>query len=158
MASGRQHHYAVTVEWTGNKGTGTSHYKAYERSHVIKAGDKPVIAGSADPAFRGDAAAWNPEDLLVASLSACHKLWYLHLCAMAGIVVQSYVDQAEGVMAEDANGSGRFTSVVLRPQVTIAAGGDLDKAKVLHHDAHGFCFIANSVNFPVSVEPVITLV
>lgn len=158
MASGRQHHYAVTVEWTGNKGTGTSHYKAYERSHAIKAGEKPVIAGSADPAFRGDAAAWNPEDLLVASLSACHKLWYLHLCAMAGITVQSYVDQAEGVMAEDANGSGRFTSVVLRPQVTIAAGGDLDKAKALHHDAHGFCFIANSVNFPVSVEPVITLV
>ncbi len=150
----KTHRYAVAVDWTGNTGTGTSGYRDYERRHEISAGTrKPAIPGSSDPAFRGDPARWNPEELLVASLSACHKLWYLHLCAEAGIVVQAYTDHAEGEMEETADGSGRFTRVVLRPRVSVAAGCDAAKARELHHTAHAMCFIANSVNFPVACEP-----
>jgi organic hydroperoxide reductase OsmC/OhrA len=148
------HRYAVTVQWTGNSGTGTSGYRNYERRHEISAGAaKPPIAGSSDPAFRGDPARWNPEELLVAALSACHQLSYLHLCADAGIVVLEYVDAAEGVMEETADGSAHFQSVVLRPKVTIASGCDVAKAEALHGPAHAKCFIANSVNFPVQHEP-----
>src|ERR1700689_5863346 len=121
----KKHHYSVTVKWTGNTGTGTSSYRSYERQHEISAGtEKPPIPGSSDPNFRGEAARWNPEELLVASLSACHKLWYLHLCSDAGIVVMSYVDQAEGGMEETADGSGRFVRVVLHPHGTLAPGAD----------------------------------
>lgn len=150
----RQHTYRVAVQWTGNKGSGTSSYQAYSRDHTIAAGDKPTIAGSSDPAFRGDSKRWNPEDLLVASTSACHKLWYLHLCAEAGMVVIAYEDHAEGTMIE--GDKGRFTSIVLRPRVTIRSGDDAELAAKLHHDAHAQCFIANSLNFPVLCEPVIT--
>ncbi|WP_416795995.1 OsmC family protein [Ciceribacter azotifigens] len=152
--SGRHHEYSTTVTWIGNRGTGTSGYRDYSRDHVIAAGAKPDIPGSADPAFRGDAERWNPEDLLVASVSACHKLWYLHLCAVNGVVVTAYEDHAEGQMVTEEDGSGRFTEVVLRPRVTISSG-DRERAASLHHDAHEKCFIANSVNFPVRCEPVI---
>ena len=141
------HHYRLTVEWTGNRGTGTSGYRDYERSHVISAAGKPDIAGSSDPAFRGDAARWNPEELLLASASACHKLWYLHLCADAGIVVTAYVDHAEATMNGD-----RFERIVLRPRVTISAG-DRELAARLHHQAHEECYIAKSVNFAIDCEP-----
>ncbi len=151
----RQHRYEVNVEWTGNRGEGTSSYRAYDRTHVIQAGTKPPIPGSSDPAFRGDADHWNPEDLLVASVSACHKLWYLHLCAEAGIAVQHYRDTAEGLMVESADG-GRFTKIVLRPHVVIRAGDDAELAERLHHAAHAQCFIANSVNFPIDCEPTTT--
>ena len=150
----RTHRYQVVVEWTGNTGTGTSTYKGYERRHEISAGtQKPPIPGSSDPAFRGDPSRWNPEELLVAALSACHKLWYLHLCALAGVVVTSYIDHAEGEMEEAADGSGRFRRVTLRPEVTIASGSDAAKARELHAEAHAKCFISNSVNFPVGHEP-----
>lgn len=151
-ASGKSHTYRTTVTWTGNRGTGTSGYRDYGREHEIAAGTKPTIAGSADPAFRGDAARWNPEDMLVASLSACHKLWYLHLCADAGIIVTAYVDEAVGTMVEDAAKGGTFTAVALNPVVTIAKG-DPEKAAALHTVAHAKCFIANSVNFPVTCTP-----
>jgi organic hydroperoxide reductase OsmC/OhrA len=152
------HHYLVVVEWTGNTGSGTSAYRSYERRHEISAGDaKPAIPGSSDPAFRGDPARWNPEELLVASLAACHQLWYLHLCAEAGVVVLEYIDHAEGVMAETADGSGHFERVILRPRVTVTAGSDLAKARALHAAAHDKCFIARSVNFPVEHAPEVTL-
>jgi hypothetical protein len=153
----RQHTYKVQVEWTGNLGQGTPSYAAYSRDHAIAAPGKPAIPGSSDPLFRGDAARWNPEQLLLASLSTCHQLWYLHLCAVAGISVTEYRDEAEAVMQEDADGSGRFLRAVLRPRVAIAAGGDAVKAAALHQDAHRYCFIANSVSFPVECEPDITL-
>ncbi len=151
-----RHHYAVTVTWTGNMGVGTKTYRGYERSHDIAADGKPVIAASSDPAFRGDGTRWNPEELLVAALSACHKLWYLGLCAQADIVVTAYEDAAEGVMAEEAGGAGQFVSVTLRPRVTISASSDETKAIDLHHQAHAMCFIARSVNFPVTNEPTIS--
>ena len=158
MKKPKTHRYTVTVTWTGNTGSGTADYRSYERRHEIAAGDrKPVIPASSDPAFRGDPTRWNPEDLLVASLSACHQLWYLHLCAEAGIVVVNYVDHAEGFMLEDADGSGRFERVLLRPEVAVASGCDVGKARQLHDAAHAKCFIANSVNFPVHHEPLVTV-
>ncbi|HVE22521.1 MAG TPA: OsmC family protein [Acidocella sp.] len=151
----KQHRYAVRVVWTGNRGEGTVTHRGYERAHLIEVAGKQPISGSSDPAFRGDPSRWNPEELLVASLSACHKLWYLSLCAEAGVVVISYEDDAEGLMVEEASGAGQFASVTLRPRVTIAAGADADRARALHHRAHAMCFIARSVNFPVTQEPVI---
>lgn len=153
--SGKEHRYQVRLVWTGNRGKGTSSYTAYERSHELRAGVKPVLPGSSDPNFRGDSARWNPEELLVASLSACHQLWYLHLCAVAGVVVTAYEDDAEGVMAEAPDGGGRFVSVTLRPRVTIGRGSDADQARALHHAAAEKCFIARSVNFPVAHQPVV---
>ncbi|MDZ7840976.1 MAG: OsmC family protein [Gammaproteobacteria bacterium] len=152
MARQQQHHYAVTVEWVGNTGQGTVDYKSYDRTHRIAAEEKPDILGSADPAFRGDGAYWNPEDLLVAALSACHKLWYLHFCADAGITVTAYRDEATGLMEEDGDG-GQFVHVLLRPQVTITKEADADRAERLHATASRRCFIRNSVNFTVDHEP-----
>ena len=149
----KQHHYTAAVRWTGNLGTGTSGYKNYGRDHEISAPGKPVIPGSSDPTFRGDASRYNPEDLLVASLSTCHMLWYLHLSAVNKVVVLDYQDNAEGVMKESADGGGRFIGVTLRPVITVTAESDLETAKRLHHEAHEKCFIANSVNFPVRCEP-----
>ena len=154
----RTHRYQVEVTWTGNRGEGTGHYRAYERAHEVRAGDKPPILGSSDPAFRGDPSRYNPEELLVAALSQCHMLWYLHLAADAGVVVVAYVDAAEGTMREDRpGGGGRFTEVVLRPRVTVAAADMTDKAAGLHDRAHELCFIASSVNFPVRHEPTTTV-
>lgn len=147
----REHHYQVQVEWTGNKGSGTTSYKAYDRDFVISADNKPDIAGSSDPAFLGDASRWNPEDLLLASACACHKLWYLHLCAEAGISVYTYIDNASGTMIEGEK--GRFTGITLKPEITLRPGDDIKRALELHHRAHELCFIANSLNFPVTCEP-----
>lgn len=152
----RHHSYAVTVTWTGNSGQGTTHYRAYDRSYRLEAPGKPALTGSADPAFLGDAADWNPEELLVAALSACHKLWYLHLCADAGVVVTAYRDEAAGEMQEVSGGGGAFTQVVLRPQVRVAAADQIADAQRLHAEAARRCFIKNSVNFPVSHEPTVT--
>ncbi len=150
MAHG-EHHYAVKIVWTGNHGTGTSGYAAYGRQHTISAGSKPDIPGSSDPAFRGNADRWNPEDLVVAAASACHKLWYLHLCAEAGIAVMTYEDDATGTMNEHVDG-GRFTGITLRPRVGIRPGDDVAKALALHHVAHEKCYVANSLNCPVACE------
>lgn len=153
MSTKGEHNYSTTVVWTGNSGEGTRNYRAFSRDHEITCGNKPPIAGSADPAFLGDASRYNPEELLLSSLSACHMLWYLHLCADAGITVSNYVDDAEGRMIETKNGSGHFDKVTLKPIVNIAAGDDRELAKSLHDKAHSFCFIANSVNFEVGCEP-----
>lgn len=147
------HEYTVGVEWTGNRGTGTSGYRDYARDHTIAVAGKPAIAASSDPQFRGDAARYNPEELLVAALSSCHMLWYLHLCADAGIAVTAYRDDASGTMQTASDRGGRFTDVVLRPSVTLAAGSDTGRAHALHEEAHRLCFIAQSVNFPVRCEP-----
>lgn len=150
----RHHHYTIDTEWTGNRGTGTSRYDAYGRDHVMRAKGKPDILGSADPHFRGDAARWNPEELLVAALSACHELSYLHMCAVNGVVVIAYSDEAEGWM-DDEKGAGEFTRVLLKPRVTITAQSNAAMARELHHQAHENCFIARSVDFPVEHAPVI---
>lgn len=152
----REHHYRITTTWTGNVGTGTTDYRAYSRNHEIKIlGKSAPLPGSSDPAFRGDPARYTPEELLVASLSACHMLWFLHLCADAGIVVTEYEDVASGAMSEHADGSGEFTMVILRPRAVIADSARIADALALHPRAHELCFIARSVNFPVQHEPVV---
>ncbi|WP_027379210.1 OsmC family protein [Chryseobacterium daeguense] len=147
------HHYKTTIQWTGNKGTGTSSYRDYERSHTISVQNKPIIECSSDPAFRGDKTKYNPEEMLLSSLSSGHMLWYLHFCSEAGIIVLDYTDEATGIMQESSNGSGRFTEVILNPRVIVENKSMINKAIELHHKANGFCFIANSVNFPVKHIP-----
>lgn len=146
---GKQHHYSATIKWTGNAGTGTDHYRNYERSHQIMIENKSDIFASSDPAFRGDKTKHNPEELLVSSLSSCHMLWYLHLCSEAGVVVTDYLDNATGIMVETSNGGGQFAEVILNPIVTVAEQHMVNKANELHKKANELCFIANSVNFPV---------
>lgn len=149
----RTHGYAVRVTWTGNKGTGTSGYRDFARDHEVSVTGKPVLLGSSDPAFRGDPSRYNPEELLVAALSECHMLWFLHLAATSGVVVTEYVDRAAGTMAENPDGSGQFTEVVLRPEVTVAEPAMVEATDALHERAHQLCFIARSVNFTVRHEP-----
>ncbi len=149
----REHSYSVNVRWTGNTGTGTTDFRGYKRDHEISVAGKPLIPASSDPTFRGDRTRYNPEELLVASLSACHMLWYLHLSAEAGIVVTDYHDDATGAMLETDDGGGHFTQVTLRPVVKVAGKVDPELAARLHERAHHLCFIANSVNFPVLCEP-----
>jgi organic hydroperoxide reductase OsmC/OhrA len=151
------HRYAVSVRWTGDRGSGTTGYRDYDRDHVVAAPGKPDLPGSSDPQFRGDPGRWSPEELLVVSLSQCHMLWYLHLAAVAGIVVTGYVDQASGTMALEPGGAGQFTEVVLRPAVTVAAPSMVDGAGPVHAEAAKMCFIARSVNFPVRHEPTVSV-
>jgi organic hydroperoxide reductase OsmC/OhrA len=152
----RSHHYAVQVIWTGNKGSGTSSYTSYGRDHYITAPEKATIDGSSDPVFRGDRTRYNPEELLVASASACHMLAYLHLCAVNGVVVLSYEDQPTGEMEEVVGGPGAFVRVDLHPTVTISDARDVKLAEALHEEAHKSCFIANSLKVPVMAHPTIT--
>ena len=150
--SANPHCYTLNLQWTGNRGEGTSGYRAYERSFDLSAAGKPTLAGSADATFRGERAKWNPEEMLLGALSSCHMLSYLHVCADAGVTVLEYSDAPDGEMVLAADGSGRFTAVTLRPHAVIAEGSDREKAEILHHLAHEKCFIANSVNFPVGCE------
>lgn len=151
----KAHQYKASVKWTGNRGAGTSDYRAYGRDHEIAAPGKSIaIPGSSTPVFRGDKERYNPEELLIAALSSCHMLWFLHLCADAGIAVTAYHDDAEGTMELNADGSGQFTDVVLRPRVEYAETPPGEQVQALHHRAHELCFIARSVKFPVRCEPV----
>ncbi|HEY9180145.1 MAG TPA: OsmC family protein [Candidatus Baltobacteraceae bacterium] len=148
------HRFTTELAWTGNRGTGTSSYRAYGRDHEITAPGKTLaIPASSTPAFRGDAGRYNPEELLIGSLSGCHMLWFLHLCAQAGITVTAYADNAEGTMHVNGDGSGEFTEVVLHPRAQYAQAPAREQIEKLHHRAHELCFIARSVNFPVRCNP-----
>jgi organic hydroperoxide reductase OsmC/OhrA len=151
----RLHTYASSIRWTGNRGSGTSSYRDYERLYDVAVAGKPTIAGSSDPLYRGNPGRHNPEDLLVSAVASCHMLWYLHLCADAGVVIVDYVDDATGTLAENADGSGVFTEITLRPHVTIAPGSDQQLAERLHVDANRMCPLAASLNVPVRHEPTI---
>lgn len=150
----KNHHYSLSVKWTGNNGQGTKNYLAYERSHIIEVENKANISGSSDPAFRGDKTMHNPEELFVASIAACHMLWYLHLCSAAGIIVTAYNDRATGTMTETSDGGGNFSEVSLNPTVTLTSEAMLSKAYDLHNRANELCFIAKSCNFPILHRPV----
>ncbi len=147
------HQYQSNLTWTGNKGSGTMDYRSYDRSFSIAIPDKPELLGSSDSAFLGDKTKHNPEDLLISSISSCHMLWFLHLCAEAGITVLDYRDAATGTMAENTDGSGRFTEVVLHPVVLISDESQVEQANKLHEQANKMCFIANSCNFPIRHQP-----
>jgi organic hydroperoxide reductase OsmC/OhrA len=148
----KEHHYKTQLRWTGNRGEGTTHYRGYDRDHVLSVHGKPEIPGSSDPNFRGNPQRYNPEELLVASLSACHMLWYLHLCSENKVIVVDYQDHAEGTMLETSDGGGHFSVVILRPVVTVAGEDMVRRAEQLHHEANKLCYIANSCNFPVRHE------
>jgi organic hydroperoxide reductase OsmC/OhrA len=150
----KRHQYNAKLRWTGNRGTGTSHYRAYGRDHEISGDGKTIaIPASSTPVFRGDEDRYNPEELMIGALSGCHMLWFLHLCAEAGIVVTSYEDDAQGTMEMNPDGSGNFTEVVLHPRVQYDETPPRENIDDLHHRAHELCFIARSVNFPVRCEP-----
>jgi organic hydroperoxide reductase OsmC/OhrA len=152
----REHQYRLGLEWTGNQGSGTSNYRAFSRNHTVSAEHKPELLGSSDPAFRGDLNRWTPEDLLVAAVAQCHMLWYLHLCAVAGVVVTEYRDDPIGVMVEEdeaAGGGGQFVGITLRPTVTVREPQMVLTAEALHGDVGSRCFIARSLNFPVAHQP-----
>jgi len=149
-----QHHYKVKIEWTGNQGQGTLSYKSYNRNHTISAKGKSVdIKASSDPSFQGDNKRYNPEELFLSSLSACHMLWYLHLCSEHKIVVTTYEDQATATMEVANSGSGQFTEACLHPKVTIEDESKIEKANALHQEANKMCFIANSCNFEIKHQP-----
>lgn len=152
----QEYTYQVFVRWTGNTGKGTIDSRSFERSLLISAEGKISIQGSSDPSFRGDATMWNPEELLLSSLSTCHMLWYLGLCASQKIVVKEYTDEPTGEMTIDQSGKGAFKKVILRPKIVIEDPSHIEKARKVHEDAHSKCFIANSVNFVVEIEPQIS--
>jgi organic hydroperoxide reductase OsmC/OhrA len=147
------HQYQATTRWVGNEGQGTSDYKGYSRNHDININGKSPLLCSSDPSFRGDPARHNPEELLVASVSGCHMLWYLHLCAVNRVIVEEYVDSAIGEMQENADGSGQFVQITLSPRVKVADETMIEKANELHHQANSMCFIARSLKFPVHHKP-----
>ncbi len=153
----KQHHYKLITTWTGNTGTGTSNYRSYERSVTISAENKVDILATSDTAFNSDNSKHNPEELLLASISSCHLLWYLHLCSEAGVIVTDYFDKATGTMIETANGGGHFTEVVLFPTVVVMDDSMVEKAIALHHKANKLCYIANSCNFPILHKPTINI-
>ncbi len=153
----KEHHYTLSIKWTGNKGKGTADYTAYSRDHDIKGPDKVVIPGSSDPSFRGAKERYNPEELFLSSISSCHMLWYLHLCTVAKITVLNYEDNPEGIMSETENGSGQFDKVVLKPIVSIKEGQDVKLAETLHQRANEYCFISNSLNFKVEHQVTVIL-
>jgi organic hydroperoxide reductase OsmC/OhrA len=150
----KEHHYSVSMVWTGNRGEGTKNYRAFSRDHIVQVSGKADIAGSSDPSFRGSPDRYNPEELLVSSISACHMLWYLHLCSVNNIIVTGYRDQAKGIMLEGDDGGGRFKEVGRNPLITLTEAAMIGRATELHEEAHRLCFIANSVNFPVKHKPV----
>lgn len=149
-----QHNYNLNIKWTGNTGQGTKDYRSYDRNHTVLTDGKQDVLCSSDPAFRGDKTKHNPEELFLASISSCHMLWYLHLCADKGIVVTGYTDNATGTMQETEDGGGRFTEVILHPIVTITDQTMIDKANDLHKKANELCFIANSCNFTIHHKPI----
>lgn len=160
-----EHKYEISLAWTGNLGEGTSGYRNYSRDFEVSVGSRSPIGGSADPTFGGNADRYNPEDMLVAAVSSCHMLWYLHLCAIGHITVTEYSDSAGGTLAIEKDGGGHFTSITLRPRVTVelpsegsGLGSVREQALVLHEEAHRLCFIANSLKVPVAVEAAIEFV
>jgi organic hydroperoxide reductase OsmC/OhrA len=150
-----QHQYKINLKWTGNTGSGTSAYDAYSRDHTISAEGHTEVLGSSDSIFRGDASKYNPEQTFLASISACHMLWYLHFCADNGVVVLEYSDEPKGMLSLEKNGSGSFTEVTLYPRIRVKEASMIEKAKKLHENANEYCFIANSLNFPVNHRPTV---
>ena len=151
-----EHHYSLTVRWTGNRGSGTSSYRDYSRDHDVEIPGLPVLPGSADPTFHGDRSRYNPEQLLLTALAQCHMLSFLHVAVKHGVVVLSYEDNATGMMRLNRDGSGQFETVTLRPQVRVADPAHIALAEQMHHEANQVCFIARSVNFPVLHDSVTT--
>ncbi|MEM8686346.1 MAG: OsmC family protein [Pseudomonadota bacterium] len=148
----KEHDFTAQVVWTGNQGEGTKSYRSYTRNWSVTTPGKPEIHCSNDPLLGGDPSLHNPEDMLIATVSACHMLWYLHLASAAKIVVTGYVDTPVGTGQSEPDGTGRFIKAVLKPVIEVERGTDLEKADQIHYQIHNHCFIARSVNFPITYE------
>jgi organic hydroperoxide reductase OsmC/OhrA len=151
------HAYASRIVWEGNLGQGTSGYDRYSRTHRVIVDGKPDLLGSADQSFRGERDKHNPEELFLASIAACHMLFYLSLCARQQIAVVAYEDEVTGTLQREPNGGGKFLDITLHPKVTIARAPDRDRARALHATAHRLCFIANSCATPIRHVAIITV-
>ena len=151
MSMSKEHDFNATLRWTGNKGKGTSTYHAYTRDWTLESAGKPAISCSNDPRLGGDPALYNPEDMLIAALSSCHMLWFLHLASNAGLTVHAYDDNPVGTGQSLPDGTGRFIRALLRPKIGLAPGSDVSIANDVHSRIHNYCFIARSVNFPVEI-------
>ena len=149
---GKKHDFPARIIWTGNKGTGTSAYRAYDRTWDMALDGKETVHCSNDPMLGGDPSKYNPEDLLITALSSCHMLWYLHLCSQAGVTVTAYEDNPIGIGESEPDGSGEFVEAILKPRITITNDSNVDTARAIHDEIHNYCFIARSVKFPVSYE------
>jgi organic hydroperoxide reductase OsmC/OhrA len=146
------HAYRSRLSWRGSTDDG---YEKYDRTHrvtVPPAGGELVL--SSDPAFNGDERLPNPEQLLLAAASSCQLLSFLAIAARSRIDVLSYEDDADAVMPEDERPM-RITHITLRPKITVAAGADPDRVLRLIEKAHKGCFIANTLNAEIMLEPVI---
>lgn len=152
-----EHNYKLKAVWTGNTGEGTKNPRSYDRSHTVSIQGKPELSLTTDNAAVGDKTKLNPEDLLVTAIASCHMLSYLYVCAIEGIVITAYTDNATGIMIENDSGGGSFKEVTLNPVCTVADEGMVDRAIELHHNAHDVCYIANSVNFDVKCNPTCTI-
>lgn len=139
------------MSWDGASRHGLEFRDRTKRRHTISHPEKPDIDGSAAPAFHGETTRWNPEELLLAALSQCHMLTFFYLAHEEGLEVVDYEDTPEATLRTHADGSGEMTEAILKPRVTVRGGweGSLDD---MHHRAHELCFIARSVNFPVTHE------
>lgn len=144
------HHYAATCTWSGSTAVG---YDNYDRTHAATAGPNAVSLSS-DPAFLGDPARLNPEQLLVLAASSCQLLSFLAVAARARLDVRSYRDEAAATMPED-DVPIRLAEIVLRPHIVLAPGPSEDRVRHLVEVAHRECFIANSLSAPVRVEPTV---
>ena len=151
----KTHHYNVTTVWNGNLGEGTKTIRSYDRSHSVSITGKPELQLTTDNPAVGDQSKLNPEDLLLTAISSCHMLSYLYVCALEGIIITEYTDNATGIMIENETGGGCFKEVTLNPICKVADESMIEKAIELHHKAHEVCFIANSVNFEVKCHPVV---
>lgn len=146
------HDFDAKIRWTGNQGRGTEHYKAYTRDWTLESPGKPPVACSNDPMLGGNPELYNPEDMLIAALSSCHMLWFLHLASDAGLIVQSYTDTPVGTGESLPDGTGRFVSALLQPEIGLTAPFDTELADRVHAQIHNHCFIARSVNFPIQIK------
>ena len=151
---GMTHTFFSHLDWSG-AAKGATHEVATLNRALDVTIDGTTIPMSSAPAFGGDPLRVNPEQLYVASLSACHALTFLFLAARDHLLVTMYSDDAAGELAM-VDGKMRMAVVKLRPQITLDPGADVDKARALVEKAHRQCFIGNSVLARVEVEPVVT--
>jgi organic hydroperoxide reductase OsmC/OhrA len=150
-----QHLFSGELHWTGTPGEDEHGKLKLGRAFVLRFEGKAPLEGSSPAVFRGDDSKHNPETLMVSSLAACHHLTYLSVCERAGVRVLEYSDNASGTLALK-DGRMRMVEVRLSPQVRIADAAQIEHARELHAKAHAHCFMSNSVNFEVRVEPAVT--
>ena len=147
------HLFKVALNWIKKEPQTDSSTRIYTKSHHISIEGKPDLEVSAAKAFKGDPNLYNPEDLLLSSLTSCHMMSYLYCCMQYKIEVISYQDHSEATLQVNPDGSGKIVKVDLFPEIIISNSSQIELALSLHKKANELCFIANSCNFPVYHHP-----